>query len=840
MALDPQIDPALAAQLYGAPQSSLADMAPPPTTNDAPWSWIPASWNEPDEAEIRRQLSGQQQIGPGPGPMPGEVKVAANPNANLNDPSTWEPTPGARPAVGPMPGDQAVANPNANPNDPKTWAPSVRPMDPLLLGASAPPLAPPLAPEQPVQLPFAAPAAPPIKELPSARAPAPDALSGGTTGEAPTRAPEQLPEAGYREAAKKLTESPFDPATGDLRADVSDADAQRYMNDLATRDPAKFAEISQQLGDIKTKKSLAEQARIADADWKQQQANLQARADAIKVANAKAAAIEADAQRLADTKIDPTGGLSGGQRIAGVLGAIVGGLVQGRTGAARNAGMDALNDIINRGIDAQKANLANQREGLSARRGALADEYARTNDAFHAQEVVRLAALKHADDLLATEQQKYSPRGTSFQRIAALRAQVGAAQAEARQKAGQQYFDNSLKASEQIVKERAQRETERNNREQNYLRRKEIESQAADRELQRQNRAQDKAAERADKEAERRRQFTIGGIPRVQLGADGKPVIGADGKPVITQGRLVQNDGTEFEAASPEERKTLREKKTAGGNAIRNIDRILDIRDRVGGELDLLNSAEDQELQGLAADTVMQTKAGTQGMSSDEDMKYIARSAGVDKVTSWRDQRAKLLSARARIEANLDRAFRDSGYDGEKLTAPRGAFAKTEDTPEEIRNQRLFEKPDVSFENAARRDLADAQRAAGKEIGLNASNPEDQAVIRDSLARTRADYDPAASPEQQRGIRQLGIAARGDDANGQAARTLLGKLAEEAQTTKLRSLAKAALEEAGRAGLSAPEATTTSTDTPARRRSGPKSTAEPPVAVPPSLTLEGQ
>ncbi len=808
MVLNPQIDPALAAQAYGVAPGDLFDTAPPPSTNEEPWAWIPASWREEGADDQLRRALGTQHVGPGAVGAPPELAAPA----------------GAPP----------VATP-AGPTVPGVPPPAA-------------PMAPPLGTEPGIQLPFAAP--PPITELPSARAAVPDAVStaegmapkGEVAGEgyAPTRAPDQLPEAQYKGAAKKLTESPFDPATGDIRADVSDADAQRYMSDLARRDPGAFAELTTKLEDAKAKRAVAEHARIAEADYQAQQANMKMRAQAMAEAQKKSEALLADAQRIADTKIDPTGGLSGGQKIAGVLGAIIGGLVQGRTGSARNAGMDALNDIIARGIDAQKANLANRREGIGLRRGALAEEYARNNDAYQAAETVRLAALKHADDLLATQQQQYSPRGTTFVKIANLRAQIGAAQQKAVEEHQQKTFDNSIKLQDAARQQQIANETARNNRATTALGYARLAEDKATRQEAQRARTADKEIERADKAAERHRQFTIGGIPKVQTGADGKPVIGPDGKPVVTFDVLRNADKSEWEAESPEATRDLRQKATSTEEVVSIIDEIRAIRNRVGGESKLLNSDESQRLEVLQNRAKLLTKQGTQGMSSDKDMETIEGASGTSDAASWRSQDAKLLEARARTVSSLNTALRRAKYTGEAITFPEGYGPKTEDTPEEIRNQRLFKKPDLSFDDAARRDLIDAQLAAGKESGLDVNNPEDQALIASSLARTRADWDAAAAPEQQRSIRQLGIAARADDANGTAARALLGKLADEAQTTKLRSLAKAALEEAGRASAATPERTSTSTDTPARRRSGPSSTAEPAVTVPPALTMGGQ
>ncbi|HKP06410.1 MAG TPA: hypothetical protein VJU58_04080, partial [Microbacterium sp.] len=68
---DPQVDPALAAQLYGTPQPSLADAAP--------WSWVPSSWNEFDEQGFQGAMAGQQ-IGPGPGAVGAPPELAAPPS----------------------------------------------------------------------------------------------------------------------------------------------------------------------------------------------------------------------------------------------------------------------------------------------------------------------------------------------------------------------------------------------------------------------------------------------------------------------------------------------------------------------------------------------------------------------------------------------------------------------------------------------------------------------------------------------------------------------------------------------------------------------------------------
>lgn len=694
-------------------------------------------------------------------------------------------------------------------------------------------------PAGPAELPpsFAPP--PPIDTLPSLAAPpslVPDAVSSArgmpASGEiagqpyAATLTPEQH----YAQTVQQYADDPFSiPDVGEQ---------QRYLNDLALRNPAKFADLQLQHEDARRREDAARRAEIANKNYDDQMANLRAREAARAKVQQQTDQVMAEAQRLYDEKIDPTGGLDTGQKIAGVLSSIVGGLVQGRTGAARNAGLDSFNDLVNRGIEAQKATLANRRSMLEFKRSALGQAYERTGDMFVAAESVRQAAYTHAIGMLDADMQNWDPRGTQAMRRASLRAKMITDQAQSLHKFQIEQHDRDMKDRKQRFDEEKIKADIANQKAELGYKYAALKDQRAEREHQRRMKADDRAAERADKEAERSRQFSIGGIPRVQKDADGKPVIGPDGKPVVVQDKLRQRDGSEFLAADPTERGKLREKKTGGLNAMRNIDRIMAIRDRVGGELGLLNSDEFQELEGLEADTTNQIKSGTQGMSSDSDMENIRKSAGVDKVTSWRDQRAKLVAARARIEANLNQAYSDSGYDGERITIPPGSLGKLADTPEEIKNQRLFQKPTMSFEDAARRDLADRQIAAGKENGLDVNNPDDQRIIADALAATRADWDPGADPSQQRRIRALGIEARGSDAAAETARALLGQLAETAQTGKLRSLAKLALEEANRSGLGEQERTTTSTDT--GMRAAPAPGRSEPLIVPRELTLGGR
>jgi hypothetical protein len=361
-------------------------------------------------------------------------------------------------------------DPNAIPGAVPIAQPTPLPIaDPTQIGVpqTSPDLPPPMPPPQAPITTLPSLAQPPLEHAPPP-APLPDVVSGvggmpaaGQIAGVPYAAT-PTPEQHYQATASRTTPASLFDAHGNLTI-TDPAEAQRYLNELHARDPQGAAEAGARLEDIKAKHLLAEHQRIANEDWDRQQANFKMRQDSIRVAQQKSDALLADALRISKQKIDPSGGVHGLQRVAMVIGAAVGGAVQAQNGG-RNAGMDALNDTINRGIEAQKADMANQREGLMLRKSALSEEYARTGDLYEAAERVRLASLKHADDLLATEQQKFAQGGTTGMRIAALRAAVGAQMQQSVEAHQQKNFENELKYRDAARQQQIADETARDNR----------------------------------------------------------------------------------------------------------------------------------------------------------------------------------------------------------------------------------------------------------------------------------------------------------------------------------------------------------------------------------------
>jgi len=710
------------------------------------------------------------------------------------------------PMLGPQPQPQLEGAPAP--------APAARPELDGGAPEGSPPYAPIVLPDDALRIP------PPPTALAAPAVPPSPATEPAVFG--PPLSPE---EQHYALTAKQYASTPF--------AIPDDKEQQRYLNELALRDPAGFSQLNIEHELAREKAASAERLAIINRDYDHQLANLKARTEADRITQQKSDALLADATRLAATKIDPSGGLSKGQKVAGILAAFVGGLVQGRTGSATNAGLEALNMAINRGIEAQKADLANQREGLNLRRGALAEEYARHGNVYQAEETARLATLQYADNLLSIHQQDYDPRGTTALKIASLRQGIAAQQQQALQAFKQKTYENELKLQDARRQQQLADETAWHNRAQIGLGYAQLQSADADRRAARDARRdekdarrEEKLAELADKEAERDRQFSIGGVPHLVLDADGKPVGGGDG-PAVSYDPLRNVDGKIWRAASPEEHKELREKKTAATQLILLYDRALALRDKVGGESGAFNTAEYQELKGIEKEILLLKKAGTQGMSSDKDMDNLVAAAGADDLTSFRSRAPGIEAARERTITKLNQDFRDANYTGPAFRFPRAM--PTTNTPEEDRAVQLLEKPSGGFA----RELADAlaerrrglspdeARAFGPPIseddirragfrvgidprtGLNTPSigipltPAQRGVFLD----VATNFDPDVSAEQRNDVAQLAAVAGGDTKQAATARARLQNYVDHASSMALRDLARRALSEAAFASL---------------------------------------
>jgi len=579
----------------------------------------------------------------------------------------------------PPPPDAPVAPPPpvdaSLPGLPSPWAPYGVAIPPELVPPPIVPgmeqAAPPPPPDAPV-----APPPPALTPAPVPPPPLPDAITGQVerslvgppdqpfTGDARQAL---TPEQRYQQVAKGYAGNP-DALLADLISGPVTPERQRYLNELALRDQQGFAELGLRLDDARQKQVAARQLEIRNRDFDQQMANARARDAAMKATQAKLDQVIADAQRIAATKNDPTGGLSTGQKIAGVLGAVVGGLVQGRTGSPNNAGLDALNTAINRGIQAQQADLANQREGLNLRRTALAEQIHLNNDAYQAAETVRLAALMHADDLLKTQQQDFASDGTRGLRIAQLRAGIAAQQATTLREIGQKSFDNHIKQQNADREATLAIETLRHNRATEGL-------EAAKFTLEKTKaKAQDQAfdpevlarilppgspvppipmsikeyntwAEAGTKGQQLRNQ-----APENVRAVPGVPIKDAAGK-----------ESTFIATGEPTEVGKLKKKVAATTKIVNLIDEA--IRKRTGWSSEVGNSDEKQQLDAIWGQAKIEAKnAAELGQITESDVELIKGMLGTGNPSKLRDPIPGMREARALLLQGLNTDLKSFGY----------------------------------------------------------------------------------------------------------------------------------------------------------------------------------
>lgn len=358
------------ADFTGQPDAQAGPFADLQPSAQDPWSWVPPEWN-PAQDQILAEY-GMGSIPPAIPPTP--------PDPNAPKPPPPPPQkfgPGGIPitdetaaaALGQAQGNELI--------DPATQGAPIAPMQPGLPG-----------------------------------------IPTSTLDQIPATPPPTLDANGIDPNAIDIypNEPPPEPPPS-----AAQIEAQR-TTDLANLPDEAYAASKAQFEEGKRQMSAAEFAARATKNASDEQANYKAFIDSQEVARKAGEQVQIDATKLANTKVDPErwwASRSTGQKIAGYISAIVGGLVQsGRTGNGRNVGMDMIQKSIDDDVEAQKANIANQREALGVKRSAVGDMYSQSNNLFHASETHRVAAWNNVIGQLEAESQNYDPQGTTRFRIA--------------------------------------------------------------------------------------------------------------------------------------------------------------------------------------------------------------------------------------------------------------------------------------------------------------------------------------------------------------------------------------------------------------------------------------
>lgn len=618
---------------------------------------------------------------------------------------------------------------------------------------------------------------------------------------------------------------------------------------------------------------------------RENEANL---AKANAAAQAKADRIVNDAMAMAAKKPDPNRYMStrtAGQRLRDILLAVAGGLLQARQGpGARNIGMDMVQREIDQDIEAQKQEIENGRYAIGVRQNAVAEEFKRNGNLYEAAEKVRLATYAAAINRMQTEQQNFDPRGTSFLNYAASISDMRARAADRVEKIRKESFEEDLKKRKEERDDMTAKATIRHQQNEDAIAagrfglerdkhrtenqvwtpqqlavinpglpvppismtNKEYSAWLSNQKTG--SEMSNQAQQQADRQSDRERQFSIGSVkPRVAVDAKGKPVVGDDGLPQVSFAPLVNADGKTFLAANEGQHKTLSAKYLAASEITDILNEVSAIRDRTGGESKVWNSDDYQRLKQLEARLSVLAKSGTEGMSSDEDMRRLVSTLGAEDLTSFRARAAGLEEAKRHTKTELNKALRIANYTGPEIDFPNPYAAPTsKKSGDDIRDEDLLKKPAGGDPEAAfKRDVLDEYKrrtlnmspeerkafdqgtplneakineaafsfrpdASGNVPGYDLNEPDAKRVKtnieisvaqRELLNDVAARFDAGASLAQQRRIADLAVEMRNGGAAGERARELLGKVATSAHTQRLRALASQALSEAASSSM---------------------------------------
>ena len=220
---------------------------------------------------------------------------------------------------------------------------------------------------------------------------------------------------------------------------------------------------------------IALDAQRSDYTHEHQKANLDREAQAaqennriLHESNARTqkelAEIDADYKKLVNENVG-WASKSAPQKIAGFISAVVGGLVQSRTGGARNTGMDMIDKIIDGEVAEHRAKIGDLRD----RRKDIAAQFGQHLDTYRTEEAMRQSMYELTARQIENDASNLDPRGTQHAKRLALATDVRQRAAAARAAAEEKLFDRNIKSAKQALDERAQLATERQNKSSNAL-----------------------------------------------------------------------------------------------------------------------------------------------------------------------------------------------------------------------------------------------------------------------------------------------------------------------------------------------------------------------------------
>lgn len=513
--------------------------------------------------------------------------------------------------------------------------------------------------------------------------------------------------------------------------------------------------------------------------------------------------------------------LSTFQKVMAGIAAITGGLISKPGGP--NLGVDFVTKHIDDDINDQKADIENERTGLQARQGAVAQEFAKHKDMFQAVETVRMASRQALLNQLETARNDLDPRGSTFieygKYMQQLRGNMAAQDKVNRKEESERAF-KAIGIENDLQKTADARWKDQHD------------AALADRKERREG-----AAAKAPDQI-----FT----PQ-QLAGTGENFPAPPIPMTMNQyGHFLEtkNKGEEFKAKARanDPNQIDRELAVPGitdskgdlvrfasapvadaigtlkGNAaetVRLTDELINLVEEHGAEADFLKSPAWQQMHGDFASILLKTKENDHlGALSGSDIDLELKKIGSSDPTQIRNTVPGLRQFRRNVVEGVNSTLQNKAVvpPDRKLARwnPPDAskMPKTPETPEESRWKELTRKSDESFEDAARDEIG-KRRTALLPSQLGDPQFADQAT-REGLAAARATFNPDVSRKQQKFLGELAAEARGPigDPTADRARKRLTDLEGSANNVALRDMATAALREAAdAASLSSDEST---------------------------------
>lgn len=617
-----------------------------------------------------------------------------------------------------------------------------------------------LASPDPVPPPYAAPADVPQAALPPIEAPS-------TSGELQPGLgiPQTTVDSAFQSPAPSPAEAPpaneiqIPDSEGTDFAAITDPERQqiqaRDLLSTAEQDPEQYAMLRAQHELAAQHEEAAARSKAAVADAQNAEEHARIFSEGRKRATDAMAAVESDARLLDDEKIDPWADISTPRRIASVVGAIIGGLVQARSGGT-NQGLAAVEHMIDQNIELQKVNLANKRAGISERRNAASRMYDQSGDEFRATEAIRVASWDSAIKGIEAQALNYDPNGTAAYKLADIvnaarekRAEAIASMGAAERKA----FEENEKRKLEFVKLQQEQLKIQEAARHNKAAEKVDASRAGADWLRAKNdalRAKTDAAKDAPGPVYSPAQLAqlYPGNPTPPIPMDqrqykswlessktGTEVVKATGDVErITRensaderarqlgaGDLVDTSGKPLLFRNPESATRIATRRAATDNVARLIDQIEIARKKYGWSSDLMRSDEWRAAQADMGSLIIEGKTVAElGALSGPDMDLIRKALGTGDPTEMRDPIAGLKQARSNAIGSLNTMLRSEA--APKVTPKPYAPPKLQELKSEelsqVQNYDVWDSPlltnDTISPEIRKRAAADAIAAADK------------------------------------------------------------------------------------------------------------------------------